>query len=156
MQNYKDFVEGVDIKTIENPNTQVTEGFILGDSDFVNWIKDNFLSGRQDEKEIPQLKKLKPRVQLETVANAVCDEFGCNQDHIITKGRKNNKAREVAIYIARNVSGMSCKDLGEYFGGVSGALITMMHNRIAAESNRNRRLKRRIDKIKSRYLIFKM
>ena len=107
------------------------------------------LSCRQDEKEIPQLKKLKPRVQLETVANAVCDEFGCNQDQIITKGRKNNKAREVAIYIARNVSGLSCKDLGEYFGGVSGALITMMHNRIAAEFNRNRRLKRRVDKIKN-------
>jgi hypothetical protein len=146
-RNYKDFVEGVDIKTLENPNRMVTEGFILGDSDFVNWIKGNFLSGRQDEKEIPQLKKLKPRVPLETVANAVCEEFGCNQEQIITKGRKKNKAREVAIFIARDMTGITCKDLGEYFGGVSGALITMMHNRIADESKRNKRLKGRIDNI---------
>lgn len=116
--------------------------------DFVNWIKGTFLSGRQDEKEIPQLKKLKPRVQLKTVANAVCEEFDCNEEQIIAKGREKNKAREVAIYIARNVSGMSCKDLGEYFGGVSGALITMMHNRIADESMRNKRLERIIDRIK--------
>ena len=149
-RNFKDFVEGVDIETIENPNMQVTEGFILGDSDFVDWVKDTFLSGRQGEKEIPQLKKLKPRVQLETVVNAVCEEYGCSKEQIIKKGRKKNKAREVAIYIARNVSGMSCKNLGEYFGGVSGALITMMHNRIAEESGRNRRLKRRIDKIRNK------
>ena len=151
-RNYKDFVEGVDIKTLENPNRMVTEGFILGDSDFVNWIKGNFLSGRQDEKEIPQLKKLKPRVPLETVANAVCEEFGCNQEQIITKGRKKNKAREVAIYIARDMTGITCKDLGEYFGGVSGALITMMHNRIADESKRNKRLKGRINSIRNQIL----
>ena len=33
-----------------------------------------------------------------------------------------NKAREVAIYIARDMTGITCKDLGEFFGGVSGAL----------------------------------
>jgi chromosomal replication initiation ATPase DnaA len=73
------------------------------------------------------------RVPLETVANAVCEEFGCKEEQIKTKGRKNNKARDVAIYIARDVSGMSCKDLGEYFGGESGALITMMHNRVTKQ-----------------------
>jgi hypothetical protein len=40
--------------------------------------------------------------------------------------------------------------LGEYFGGVSGALITMMHKRIAEESMQNRGLKRRIDVIRKR------
>ncbi len=47
-----------------------------------------------------------------------------------------NKACEVAIYIARDMTGITCKDLGEYFGGVSGALITMMHNRVADESKK--------------------
>jgi hypothetical protein len=39
--------------------------------------------------------------------------------------------------------------LGEYFGGVSGALITMMHNRIADESKKNKRLKGRINNIRN-------
>ena len=116
------------------------------------WVKDTFLSKKQDNKEIPQLKKLKPKVPLETVVNAVCEEFSCNEERIIKKGRKKNKAREVAIHIARDVSGMSCKDLGLFFGGVSGALITMMHNRIADESARNRRFKGRINKIKNQIL----
>ncbi len=151
-RNYKDFVEGADIKTLENPNRQVTEGFILGDLDFVNWVKETFLSSRQDEKEIPQLKKLKPKVQLETIVKSVCEEFACNQEQIITKGRKKNKAREVAIHLARDLSGRSCKDLGLYFGGVSGALITIMYNRIALEVAQNRRFKHRLEKTKKRIL----
>ncbi len=151
-KNYKDFVETADYKTLENPSRQVVEGFILGEKDFVTWVKDTFLSKKQDNKEIPQLKRLKPKIQLETVLNAVSEEFGCDQEQIITKGRKNNIAREFAIYIARDMSGKSCKDLGEFFGGVSGALITMVYNRVAKKAEQNRRIKRRISKIKKRIL----
>ena len=74
--------------------------------------------------------------------------------HVINRGNNkeqifNNKAREVAIYISRDMTGITCKDLGEYFGWVSGALITMMHNRIADESKRNKRLKGRINNIRN-------
>ena len=84
----------------------------------------------------------------EIVVNAVSNEFGCSEDQIIVKGRKNNKPREIAINIARDLSGMSCADLGTFFGGVNGALITMMYNRVAKEAAKNRRLKGRINKIK--------
>ena len=79
--------------------------------------------------------------------------------HVINQGNNQekifkNKAREVAIFIARDMTGITCKDLGEYFGGVSGALITMMDNRIAEESKKDKRLKGRIDNIRN--LIFKI
>ena len=118
----------------------------------MNWVKKTFLSGRQDEKEIPQLKKLKPKVPLETVTQAVCEEFSCKKEQVTVKGRKKNKAREMAIYLARDMSGLSCKELGDYFGGVSGALITTMHKRVSGEATQKRRFKRRIDKVKKRIL----
>ncbi len=149
-RNYKDFVEGVDNKTLENPHKQVNQGFILGGLDFENWVKETFLSGRKDEKEIPQPKNLKPKPKLETVVNSVCREFACNEADILIRGRKKNKAREVAIHLARDLSGMSCKDLGLYFGGVSGALITIMSNRIEQEVEKNRRFKHKLGKIKKR------
>ncbi|MGA1869603.1 MAG: transposase [bacterium] len=146
--NYKQFVENVDIKVLENPSKYLIEGFILGDTDFVNWVKETFLSGRQEEKEIPQLNKLKPKVVPEKVIQAVCREFSCSQDDIVTKGRKKNKAREVAIYLARDMSGLSCKDLGIYFGDVSGALITIMYNRVAEQAKQNSDFKLKIERIK--------
>jgi chromosomal replication initiator protein len=129
-------------------------GFILGDTDFVNWVKDTFLSKREDEKEIPQLKKLKPRVTPEIIVEQVSKVFKIEVANIRKKGLKGNKAREVAIYLTRELSRLSCKNLGVYFGGVSGSLITMMNKRIIEEMDSDRSLKNRIEKIK--YLIFKM
>jgi len=149
-RSYQDFVEKVDAKTLKNPSDHVSEGFLLGDKNFIKWVKEAFLSNRNDEKEIPQLKKLKPRVAIEDVVQVVSEQFKCSEDQVTAKGRKNNKAREVAIYLCRDMSGLSCKDLGLYFGGVSGALITIMHKRIAEESAQNRGLKRRIGAIKKR------
>jgi REP element-mobilizing transposase RayT len=147
-QSYKDFVEKVDAKTLEDPGAQISEGFLLGGTNFIKWVKQTFLSGRNDEKEIPQLKKLKPRVALEDVVQAVSEQFETSAEQITAKGRKNNKAREVAIHLSRDICGLSCKQLGLYFGGVSGALITIMHKRITDEASQNRRFCRRIDNIK--------
>jgi len=65
-----------------------------------------------------------------------------------------NNAREVSIYIARDMTGITCKDLGEFFGGVSGALITMVHSRINNKAKKHRRLRGRIDNIRNQ--IFKI
>lgn len=149
-QNYKEFVEGTDINEIENPYKNVAEGFLLGDIDFVNWVKETFLSKRSDEKEIPQLKRLKPKVSPESVVAAVGKAFKCSDEQIIAKGLKKNKAREAAIYLARDICALPGKDLGDFFGGVSGALITMMYNRIAEEVGQNRGFKNKLERIRKR------
>jgi REP element-mobilizing transposase RayT len=147
-KNYKEFIEGADIKSVKDLSKKLEGGFILGDTDFVNWVKETFLSKRDDEKEIPQLKQLKPRVAPEIIVEQVSKAFNSEAEKIRKKGLKRNKAREVAIYLSRDLGGISCSDLGVFFGGVSGALITMMEKRIAEETSRNPRLKQKIQKIK--------
>ena len=93
------------------------------------------------------------------MARPLCIEYSGAYYHVINRGNNQekifkNKAREVAIYLARDMTRITCKDLGEYFGRVSGALITMMHNRIADESKKDKRLKGRIDNIRNQ--IFKI
>lgn len=39
------------------------------------------------------------------------------------KGKKRNFPRDVAIYLSRKLSHRSGKDLGQYFGNISGAAI---------------------------------
>lgn len=150
IKNYKNFVEEVDVEALENPNKYVVGGFILGNTDFVSWVQDTFLSGRDDEEEIPQLKQLKPKVSLETILEAACDEVGCSEEQIREKGRKGNEAREIAIYLARDLTGSKCKDLGEFFGGISGAAITMIYNQVTSKICRDKRLKGKVNKIKGR------
>ena len=64
--------------------------FILDSSDFVNWVKETFLANRSEAREIPQLTELKPKLSADKVVTAVCDEFDCNTDLILQKGRKKN------------------------------------------------------------------
>jgi hypothetical protein len=67
-------------------------GSILGSSDFVNWVKETSLAERSEKREIPQLSELKSKSRLIRSLRhaAVCDEFDCNTDLILQKGRKIN------------------------------------------------------------------
>lgn len=150
--NYKSYVEKVNMETLENPDKNMLGGFILGGAGFADWVKDKFLSKKDDEKEIPRLKKLKPKVALTTIIQSVCDEFMCREDRIKMKGRKDNKARAIAMYLARDLSGVSCKDMGIFFDGISGAAITMQYNQIKAELMRNKKLGDKIANLKQRLL----
>ena len=148
MKCFQDFVESADINTLEDPHAYLTGGFLLGRKDFVEWVRETFLSAREDEKEIPQLKLLKPRVSPERILQQICRESDCSEEQVRAPGRKNNKARKLAIYLARELSGKTCAELGMYFGGVSGPLITMISNRVAGERTRDRGLDTRIENLK--------
>jgi len=149
---YRRFVEGVDPTRVEDPEKDVVGGFILGSVPFVNWVKQTYLSKRSGEKELPQLKELKPRVSPDEVLAGVCEEFGCDIEMIVQKGRKGNTARDVAIYLARELTGVSGVMLGDYFGNISGAGVTVRYTHVAKGMSRNRRLTGRINRIKKRIM----
>lgn len=59
-RNYQDFVEKVDVKALENPSRPMTEEFLLGDADFVDWVKETFLAGIAEE--VLQNRRLRHRL----------------------------------------------------------------------------------------------
>jgi hypothetical protein len=60
MERYREFVESVQREKLENPFKDIVSGIILGGTEFINWIKSNFLPKDSDYKEKPQLRSLKP------------------------------------------------------------------------------------------------
>jgi len=150
--NYQDFVEKRNIAEVENPAGDLVGGFILGSSDFVNWVKETFLANRSEEREIPQLTELKPKLSADQVVAAVCDEFDCNTDLILQKGRKKNVVRDGALYLSKDLPGETGVDLGKYFGNISGAGITVRYNHLAKQIQLNRKLRRRIKRMKNKII----
>lgn len=149
---YRDFVEEVEPARVQDPSKDVVAGFILGSMAFVNWVKDAYLSKRSDEAEIPQLREAKPRPTPDAVVAAVCEEFDCDAEWILRKGRKRNTARDVAIYLARELTGVSGVQLGKYFGNISGAGITVRCSHVGKDVSHNRRLKGRTNRIRKRII----
>lgn len=151
-RNYKAFVEGVDPWSLENPGKSPVGGFILGSLDFVNWVKAEFFSSEHDSREKPQLKALKPGVEMGDIVTKAGEWFGVKPEQILTKGKKKNLARDVAIYLSRNLTSLSGNDLGLYFGNVSGAAITMRYKAVAEQIKEDKKLKSRIKRLEKRLL----
>ena len=78
---------------------------------------------------------------------AICHEFGCTCEVLLRKRIKRNIARDVAIYLSREMTGESGVALGHYFG-ISGAGITVRHGFISENIEKNRKLKRQVNRIR--------
>jgi hypothetical protein len=153
IRSYREYIENVEVASLENPHKDVIGGMILGDPGFVSWVKEEFLSDREYEEEIPQLKELKPKPSLDTIVRIVCDEMRCDEEQILKKGRKRNISREIALFLARDFSGISCKALGQYFGGISGPAVTLSYNNFNKRLVSDKRLMGMVNKMKKRILI---
>ncbi len=151
-KKYQSFVEEVDPFKLENPGKEAVAGFILGDVNFVSWVQQHYLDAKEGGKEIPQLKTLQPKVTLETVIKGVCAVTDATPEQIRAKGGKGNQAREMAIFLARDLSGLSGREVGEYFGAVSGAAITMRYKQFRLKLSKDKILQRLM--IKTKKLIF--
>jgi hypothetical protein len=149
-QLYVKFCESVEMASVENPAKDLVQGFILGNEDFVKFIQGKLISPGADEKEIPQLRKLRPRPSLEGIMHHVAKEFKCERDHIIATGKKGNRAREAAIYLSHLHSGLSGKELGAYFSCISGARISMVSKKVSAEIKAKKEFAIQISNIEKR------
>ena len=58
----------------------------------------------------------------------------------------------IAMYLARDLSGISRKGLGAFFDGISGAAITMKYNQMNAELTRDKKLSDKMATFKKQLL----
>ncbi len=122
-KNYQRFVEEIDPAAFGNHKDSLVAGFILGKQGGVSWVQKQFLSSTGHDREIPHAaQKLQPSISLDSITELVCAEMNCTPEDLLSKGRKKNQAREIAIYLARMLSGLSCSTLGSISAGRQGRL----------------------------------
>lgn len=148
-RRYADYVSEADAP---NPFDEVIAGSVLGSERFVQWVKDAFLSARGGDREIPNLKTLRPRPDVEKIVDSVAKHLQTSPEYILARGHKRNRARDIAVYLSRELSGLSCQELGRHFGGVCGAAITMRHRHVTRALTGNRRLARDLARLRRRIL----
>jgi REP element-mobilizing transposase RayT len=87
---------------------------ILGNSDFVQTIKDRFFAAKLNP-EVPESRQLAP-VTMETIRQAVCETYGISEDALAASARGvTNNPRDISIFLARTLKGDSLKQIGEHF-----------------------------------------
>ena len=145
---YRKFVEdGVD-RGVENPFKTVYGQVLLGGERFRDRIQD-LIKDQPLGEGIVERKRFKGIVNVDELVRAVSDAFGVKKEDLKTRGSRNNKARSVAIYLAKRYCGLSNQEIGEIFGGIHYSAVSKVSSRLEEEIKRDKRFNRLIDEIKS-------
>ncbi len=98
------------------------------------------------------IKEKEKRITLERIIKIVSEFYNIDSEEI--KGDKRSKsvaqARQIAIYLARNLTNLSLKEIGNNFGKRDHSTILHSFNKIENLTRKNKRIKGEIETIKSK------
>ena len=138
-KEYQKFVSTLVNRKYDSPLDEVVSSTLLGSPDFIAFIKDKFLSGKEPDKELPALKELVQKVSMQEIFDEV--------DSVFTKEKA--FARNVKMYLCQRYLREKLKDIGLHFGiGESG--VSQASRRVAQKIDKDKSLKRKIDKIENK------
>jgi len=150
-RGYSAFVQLEDSPEVSEFFSKKNLPSILGNEEFVNWVKGEFYQHKKDA-EVPESRRLAPT--LVEIKKAVCHEYRIGEE-VLGQSRRGavNEARNVAIYLARKLSGQRLAEIGEGFGLLkysSVSSIVLRTERIIAVKKalekRIKRIKKELDK----------
>jgi hypothetical protein len=133
---YRDFLTAeieqgaLDVKDI------VKKGFIAGDDDFIDWVKETFIKNREEDDEIPILRQLKERITPEEIKKMTEREV-----------KDQKLARKIGIYLSRKHTGKKLKEIAGVFKNIGDTGVSHLHYRMEQERKEDRLLDRTIKKL---------
>ena len=145
-QNYREFVES---GVAGDPLREMKFGAALGSRRFVDWFQRQVQSKR-DDPEVSHLAKAKARVSLERALRAAAQTYGVAEESVCCRDRKRNELRDVAIYLSRLHTGCLLREIGDYFGGIRPAAVSLASKRVAQRMQKRRQLRETIAQLTAR------
>jgi REP element-mobilizing transposase RayT len=144
-KGYRNFVNSLTNEKYDSPLDEVVSSTLLGSPGFITSIKDNFLSDKKPDKNLPALKNLieKPAIQ------DIFDEV----ESLL--GEQPTVARNAKMFLCRKYTGEKLKDIGTHFGvGESG--VSQVSRRFADKIKEDKKLKRKIARIERKLNLSRM
>jgi hypothetical protein len=144
-KGYREFVTALVHQEYDNPLDEVVSSTLLGSSDFIAFIKDNFLSAKKPDKELPALKELVKKKSIQDIFEEV--------DLVFTRDKV--MARNVKMYLCQRYTGKRLKDIGLHFGiGESG--VSQACRRVAQKIEQDKKLKKKIVRLEKQINLSRM
>jgi len=138
-KKYREFVEIGLEKKMENPLINVYGAAILGSKTFIRESLWRFKEGILHKGEIAHRRQLQAAHGSEDIIAAICSNLKVSQEDLLRKGGEN---RKIAIYLMKKLTGMSNKQIGDLFGGLSYSAVAKVYQRFSAEAKTNKPLRK--------------
>lgn len=147
-RQYKEFVEEGIAKKLENPVKRAVGNIILGSKEFIDSI---LVKIDRDEigQEIANRNEILKTINPQEVIKEVSNKYKIKPIEITNTGTRNNEARNVAIYITRNVCELSNKETAKIFGGIKESAVSKVVKRLENNIKTNKALKQITEQLMS-------
>ena len=144
-EGYQKFVNALAHEQYDSPLDQVVSSTLLGSADFIAFIKDNFLSTKKPDKELPALKELVKKTSIQDIFEKV--ELVFPKEKVL--------ARNVKMYLCQRNTGKKLKEIGLHFGiGESG--VSQASRRVAQKIEKDKKLKKKIVRLEKQINLSRM
>lgn len=131
--------------------TLIEQGVAIGSPSFWEWIYTHFVERQGSDREIPfkEKRRVKDQPSPTQILSQVAAAYGISATELYKSERgKENEAREVAIYLLRNLLGLSQKEAARWMNCPTEYTVATIYKRFKVKLLRDPRLKERVDRLK--------
>jgi len=139
---YRRFVEEGLLREIENPFEAVQWQMVLGSESLLQRVKDKLESRSDHRREVTGLRHSANRSQPNKVVARVASHYGISVNRLLREAAYGSEARNLAIWLAWQKSGLTLREIGSLFGGMDYAAVSQRIRRIQKRAETDKKLKR--------------
>ncbi len=146
-QKYRGYVEEGMKKENRNPLKSIYGGAILGSAEFIQELLKKGEVKNLKSEEISCRRQLKAMKGIEDLIVDVSSYFSVQPSKVF---EEKGAMRDIAIYFGKKYTGLTNREIGERFGGLSYSSVTRVSKRFEEKMAKNMTLKRQAKEIDER------
>jgi putative transposase len=141
IRGYRDYVQRAMTEKQEDPLKKAVASTVIGSKEFTEWVREKWVKRRVD-REVPALRVIGRKPEISSI-QAAC-ETAFRRDSL--------ESRRMALYLSHRISGLSLKEVGEYFDGISISAVSQNSLRQEKRFRENPELLKMMTKLKETLL----
>ena len=133
-RRYRKYVERAMREVLKDPLKNTAASTLLGSEEFIEWVKEKWIKGRDTDREIPALSQLFPKPDLSFIMKESESVFG--------KGTL--LSRKVSLYLSRQLSGLGLGEISKFFGRISSSGVCQNTRRLRVLMEGDQKLRKEV------------
>ena len=149
---YRQFIkEGIE-QEIENPLKAGKGSGIVGEPDFIQWVKETFLGEETDRREQPALRKLRSKMKPEELIDYFAHLTGKSREEICQRGKRSLE-RAMLMELLYRFSQITQPEIGRLAGEIDYSAVSQARKRLQVRMEREPKLRKRFDELSNQLLL---
>ena len=109
IRGYREYTQRGIAENLEDPLKMTVASTVIGSEKFIEWVRERWVKQGEMDREVPAIRNLTRRPDLSLIVHECERRFG----------KASLESRRMALFLSHHLSGLSLREIGEYFGEIS-------------------------------------